>query len=225
MATPLEVFDELWAIFSYHCAFLHLRTSTRDWHLPSFRNRWRSRVAVLPQTAEAAVGPELLAVLGDVVRLFSEGGVKPDIHCFLTSVPGSWDKGDRTASNNPALRAEFSDAVVPAPAGGSPLPLREQWMDHAAALARAGEVRQGGLLRFGMAAADVGYLQLNAMGGSVNISGFTSDSAPSGGDAYPYASRWPTSACSGHQYVAAKQLSACARKIDPWIYFSPDFAT
>ena len=188
MATPLEVFDELWAIFSYHCAFLHLRTSTRDWHLPSFRNRWRSRVAALPQTAEAAVGPELLAVLGDVVRLFSEGGVKPDIHCFLTSVPGSWDKGDRAASNNPALRAAFSDAVVPAPAGGSPLPLREQWMDHAAALARAGEVRQGGLLRFGMAAVDVGYLQLNAMGGSVNISGFTSDSAPSGGDAYPYAS-------------------------------------
>jgi hypothetical protein len=32
MVTPLAVFDELWAAFAHHCAFLHLRASTRGWH-------------------------------------------------------------------------------------------------------------------------------------------------------------------------------------------------
>ena len=48
--TPLAVFDELWAAFSYHCAFLHLRSSTRNWHLASFRETYRARAAALPQT-------------------------------------------------------------------------------------------------------------------------------------------------------------------------------
>ena len=113
MATPLAVFDELWSAFSHHCAFLHLRTSTREWHRPEFRDRYRSRVAALPQTEEAATGPELTAVLGDVVRLFSEDstGVRPDIHCFLVDA-----ERKEIARNDPPAFTAFDEAA------------REPWM-------------------------------------------------------------------------------------------------
>ncbi len=166
MATPLEVFDELWDVFAYHCAFLELRSGTRDWHLPEYRARWRDRAAGLPQTQHAATGPELMALLGEVVRLFSDdtGGAKPDIHCFLLD-----GKGDEVARNDPPAFVAFDRQR------------RQQWMEHAAACARADFVRHQGQFKFGMAATDVGYIQLNGM------EGFTHVMAPSGGYADEYA--------------------------------------
>jgi hypothetical protein len=122
--TPLAVFDELWAAFSYHCAFLHLRSSTRNWHLASFRETYRARAAALPQTPDAAASPELegiVGVLADVVRLFSgdNNGRKPDIHCFLTTDEAAVSAGaDELASNDPPQWTRFEKAR------------RERWVRH-----------------------------------------------------------------------------------------------
>lgn len=194
--TPLAVFDELWTAFSYHCAFLHLRSSTRDWHLDSFREQFRARAAALrPQTAEAATSPDLLGILGilaDVVRLFSadDGEKKPDIHCFLTTAEAASAGSQELASNDPPEWTSFEVAR------------RERWMEHAATLAHAEGVRQAGLFRFGMAAAEVGYIQLNAM------DGFSSDTAPGGGFAQEYSALAAVEACMQEAVPFFKQHGA-----------------
>ena len=166
MTTPLKVFDELWELFAYHCAFLQLRSGTRAWHRPEYRARWRDRAAALPQNRAAATGPEFQALLGEIVRLFSEdtGGAKPDIHCFLLD-----DTGKEVVNNDPPEFVEFAEQR------------RHAWMEHAAACAHADFVRHQGQFKFGMAATDVGYIQLNGMGG------FRHAKAPAGGYADQYA--------------------------------------
>jgi hypothetical protein len=174
MATPLAVFDELWAAFAFHCAFLHLRTGTRDWHVPAFRARWRDRAAALPPTQAAAQGADFRALVGEVVRLFSEDtdGVKADIHCFLLD-----ESQQEVAGNDPGGFTAF---------GSGP---RERWLAHAAQLANADAVRQGGQFKYGMAAADVGYIQLNGM------EGFEDTAGPAGGYAGEYAQLAAVEAC------------------------------
>ena len=196
--TPLAVFDELWAAFSYHCAFLHLRSATRDWHSDEFRSGWRSRAAALPQTEAAATGPELLALLGEVVELFSEdsaAGIKPDIHCFL--LLDEENRGDEEAArNDPPEFVAFHKGP------------RARWMEHAAALAHADAVRQDGQFKFGMAAKDVGYIQLNSMGG------FTHAAAPSGGYAGEYAQLAAVEACMQEAILHFKSQGARGVIID-----------
>ena len=92
----------------------------------------KAPAAALPPTQAAAQGADFRALVGEVVRLFSEDtdGVKADIHCFLLD-----ESQQEVAGNDPGGFTAFDSGP------------RERWLAHAAQLAaHAFTARQKGAL-------------------------------------------------------------------------------